>query len=509
MNLFPQGTSPVSPRGRIEDHKNFLHFQYECYSFPLVPKSAKPILVAAGILLIAYAMCVLGLNIYLQSQELQSRIRESASKAAGRPVEIQGAHYIPWSGFTVSGITIPQAQGLPPAFQASSVNFRLAFFSLLQGRLVVEEVGINSPVLLSTSLPAKKPPKPAEPPAAPAVVERPAAAQTPAAVETPGVVVVTAPEPPEPPRQRAIEVRHIKVRNGQAQFFDSKGGLALAVERVGITAKILPDGQVVGNFDIAKASVGKFMHPKRIAGTFTWQAGILVIPDIRGRLSGGVITGTFELAPATGFSASIAVDGTLVKKLFEDAGISADGAKGSISAKGVLRGRPGAPESIAGTAEVDVKEARFQPVDIIRQIGDMMSIRELQMLELKTAEARFSIRDQQAIVESLVLESENLVLDGTGPVGFDGKMKLRARLHLNEKLRKDLGGLLADNFQDSERAGYRQIPFSVTGTVGRPKTDLLDKLTGFRIGQDLGGLLKNLFHSPPAKEKKSQEKEAN
>jgi hypothetical protein len=43
------------------------------------------------------------------------------------------------------------------------------------------------------------------------------------------------------------------------------------------------------------------------------------------------------------------------------------------------------------------------------------------------------------------------------------------------------------------------MPFSVTGTVSHPKTDLLDKLTGFRIGQDVGGLLKNLFKAAPEK----------
>jgi hypothetical protein len=85
-------------------------------------------------------------------------------------------------------------------------------------------------------------------------------------------------------------------------------------------------------------------------------------------------------------------------------------------------------------------------------------------------------------------------------------MKLQARLHLNERLRKDLGGLLGNNFKESERPGYQQMPFSITGTVSRPKTDLLDKLTGFRIGEDVGGLLKNLFRAQPQKPKDEAEK---
>jgi len=469
-----------------------------------VPKFAKSILIPAGILLLAYALAVLGLNIYLQSHGLQSRIQEAASAAVGTPVTIRGTHYTPWSGFTVSSITIPQTQGMSRVFEAVSVNFRFAFFPLLQGRLAVKQVDINSPLLISKSLPARKSPAPVEMPAGTPVSSPPSVA-----VEKPArAVEITVPELVEPPARPAIEVRRINVRDGRAQFYDSKGGLILAVEGVGITAEVLPDGQIAGQFGIDEAGVGAALHPRRITGTFTWQAGRLVIPDIQGQLSGGALTGTFEFNPGNGYSATVAADGVLLKKLAGDAGISADGARGSLFAKGAMRGMPGAPETITGTAEINVREARFQPVDIIRQIGDLMSIRELQMLELKTAEARFAIRDEEVLVENLVLESENLLMDGTGPVGFDGKMKLRARLHLNQKLRKDLGGLLGDDFQDSEIEGFRQIPFSVTGTVSRPKTDLLDKLTGFRIGQDVGGLLKNLFRAP-AKEKKNPEKEAN
>jgi len=468
-----------------------------------VPKFAKPILIAAGVFLLAYALAVLGLNIYLQSQELQSRIREAALAALGKPVAIRGVHYAPWSGFTVSGITIPQAPGMPPVFDADSVSFRFALFSLLQGRLAVKEVNINAPVVICQNPPARKSDGAAEFPLASPV-------PTPAAALPPGTVEITARTPPEIPSGPPIEVRRINVRDGRAQYYDSKGGLIFAAEGVRIAAEVLPGGRVAGKFDIEEASAGAFVHPQRITGTFTWKAGRLVIPDLRGRLSGGKLTGTFELDRVSEFSATAALDGVLLKKLAEDAGISADGAKGSLSAKGSMRGISGTPASVTGAVEIALQEARFEPIDLIRQIGDLMNIRELQMLELKTAGARIAIRDQQANIESLVLESENLAIDAAGPVGFEGKMKLRARLHLNEKLRKDLGGLLGDHLQDSERPGCRQIPFSVTGTISRPKTDLLDKLTGFRIGQDLGGLLKNLFR-PPQKEKKEKEpaKEAN
>jgi len=457
-----------------------------------VRKFAKLFLISAGILLFVYVLAVLGLNIYLQSQGLQVRIGSVASAVAGKPVSIQGTHYTPWSGFTVNGIMVPQLQatGAPPEFEAESINFRFAFLQLLSGKLVVKEVLVNSPVLVAISLPREN--------LAGRIASPVEATTIPPAAETPsqGGVEITAPPLPQPPSSSLMEVRRVKIRNGRSQIFDSKGGCLLDLNGIEAAVDILPGGKLAGEFLVAEASVGTSIHPRGITGTFSLLKGHLEIPDLQGNWAGGRITGDFKLDPALGFSATAIADGVLVRKLADDAGISAEGARGSLFARGSLRGLPGAPESYFGEVDANLQEARLQPLDFIRQIGDLMNIQELQMLELKTAEGRFVIRDQQVVVEKMTLESANLFLEGTGPVGFDGKMKLRSRLHLNEKLRRDLGGLLGENFENSDRAGYRFVPFSVTGSVSRPKTDLLDKLTGFRIGQDIGGLLKNLFQIP-------------
>jgi ribosomal 50S subunit-associated protein YjgA (DUF615 family) len=48
------------------------------------------------------------------------------------------------------------------------------------------------------------------------------------------------------------------------------------------------------------------------------------------------------------------------------------------------------------------------------------------------------------------------------------------------------------------------MPFSITGTITRPKSDLLDKLVGVRLGDDVGGLLKNLLRMPKKEKKKNK-----
>ena len=468
-------------------------------------KYAKYILIAAGLFLLVYFLAILGLNIYLQSEGLQKRIQVAAESAAGSPVRIHGTHYTPWSGFSINGISISGTSlpGQPPLLEATSVSFRFSLLSLLQGKLLVSEVVVMDPSFVSLGAQPRPSPGPGEPEPTPPSTPRTEVANQPATG-----VEISVPTPAPPPSQppSPVEVKRVRIANGKASYFDSKGALALTLAGVEVSCEVMPDRSVAGTFLIAETTVGAFVHPSDVKGTFLWKNGRLTIPDLRAAWAGGQLTGTLEIGPDRGFSVIAAAEGILIKKLAEDAGINGDGSRGSLFSKGTLHGISGKPETFVGRVDVSLQQARFQPLDLIRQIGDLMGIQELQMLELKTAEAGFNIHDKKVSVEAVVLESENLVIDAKGPVGFDGKMKLQARLHLNERLRKDLAGFLGDNFKESERAGYQQMPFSITGTVSRPKTDLLDKLTGFRIGQDVGGLIKNLFRALPQKPKDEAQK---
>ena len=476
-------------------------------------KFAKYILIAVGMILFVYLLAILGLNIYLQSEGLQKRIRVAAESAAGCAVHIQGTHYTPWAGFSIIGVSLQgkSLAGQPPLLEAASVSFRFALLSLLQGKLVVSEVVVADPSLLLLPAQPESPPEFNAPESAPQPSPPSAPSPTPrmeTAERPPAGVEISVPTPATLPSENPalIEVKRIRVANGKAQLFDSKGAVAITLTGVEVAGEILPDRSITGTFRIAETAVGAFAHPGRVKGTFTWKNGRLVMPDLQSDWAGGHLKGSLETGPGKEFSAAVAADGILIKRLAADAGINGDGSRGSLFSKGNLRGISGKPETFTGRVDMSLQQARFQPLDFIRQIGDLMNIQELQMFELKTAEAVLNIRDKKVTVDTLVLESANLVMDAKGPIGFDGKMKLQARLHLNERLRKDLGGLLGNNFKESERPGYQQMPFSITGTVSRPKTDLLDKLTGFRIGEDVGGLLKNLFRAQPQKPKGDAEK---
>jgi len=195
-----------------------------------------------------------------------------------------------------------------------------------------------------------------------------------------------------------------------------------------------------------------------------------------------------------------------LKKLTQDAGGDARRARGKVNARLSLGGEPGNKESIEGTATVDMIAARFVPVDFLVQLGELLGVAELQVLDLQEATSRFTIAGGAVLVDDIRLKSENLMLTGSGTAEFDGDLALDGKLLVNKKLQKQLRALMGKNFVASDDPEYKMLEFKVTNTLSNPKTDLLDKLIGIRVGDDMGGLIRNLFKAPsPPKEKKSKD----
>jgi hypothetical protein len=145
-------------------------------------------------------------------------------------------------------------------------------------------------------------------------------------------------------------------------------------------------------------------------------------------------------------------------------------------------------------------------VEFLVKLGELLQIDELQLLKLSDARVDATVHSERVQVDNIILKSDNLILRGSGPVRFNGKMNLDASLLVNRKIQQQLKGVLSKNFIDSEDPDYRELPFTVTGRIDNPKTDLLDKLIGAKVGQDVGGMLMNILRSG-ASQKPEEKKE--
>ncbi len=474
---------------------------------------AKPILIGVGGLLILWAAAVLFVNIYLQSGAVQTRLRDTISREVGAPAQIRQTYYTPWSGLTISGLTIPGSSGFKfPILEVQKIHLRLDLFALAQGRLVVKSLSFLSPTLaIRQTEPQNKPQ--AEPVEAMPANESPVLTALPSdhlPGDASGLVQTQLTSSPLKPRQQIppAQIQSFHVENGRAAFFNTNGKKILQIEGVFVTADLLVKKQFEGSYRIARAALWDSINSRDFSGKFEWDSGHLSLPDIQATLADGPLSGQLEWLPDNSFGFTGQVANASLQKLIADSGVNANSTQGALNAKIALEGMAGKPESFNGTVEVNLLEARMEPIELIRQLGELLRVDELRMLALKNAEAVFSIRDSRVTVEELQLTSENLMIDATGTAGFNGDLDMNARLHVNDKLRKETRGLLGKNFQPSETEGYTHMPFSITGSLDRPKSDLLDKMVGLRIGQDVGGLLKNLLRTPQ-KQKNKPASEAN
>ena len=143
-------------------------------------------------------------------------------------------------------------------------------------------------------------------------------------------------------------------------------------------------------------------------------------------------------------------------------------------------------------------------------LGQLLQIQELQQLHLDQAQVKYHITPGIVTIDELIFRSENIRLSAVGTVSFDGKLQLESQLAVNEKMRKQLFRAIRENFQPIDEPGYTAVSFQVSGTVGRPKTNLMDKLIG-RDLKDLSSVISGLMgggKSERSKKKKAAEEAA-
>lgn len=454
-----------------------------------MPHIAKRFFFGAGALLGVLALGLLCINLYLQSSGVQQRIRTAAEKELGAELQIRRTTYTPWGGLYLGGLSLPDP--VTPerkSAEARGLRIRISLLPLFWGRFVVREASLIEPVLVIRQgadgnwiLPfARRAPK------------------------EPGMPDATTPSGKKGPSFRA-ELQRVRLAGGTILFLDAKNRELLALEKVDGTARLLPDDNGEGAFYVARMEFFQSLKPAKIGGPFTWDGRVLNFPEITGQLAGGTLTGSYRLETGGDprFALTTRLEGVLLKKLVEDAHIEPGKTEGQLRGTFELAGDPRNSDSLEGSGHLELVAAQLRPMEFLVKLGELFQIDELQLLKLHEATADFTVSDERVRIGGLTLKSENLIISGTGPIRFNGKLNLEARLLVNEKLQRQLRGVLGNQLVESDVPGYRQIPFTVTGRLDSPKTDLLDKIIGVKIGGEVPGILKQLFQAFPTPKKKS------
>jgi AsmA-like C-terminal region len=477
-------------------------------------------------------LILIGVNMYVQSQGTQARIQQELGQRLGTTLHVRRISVTPWAGLKLSGIIIPQSQpGISADFlTAKTFRLRIKFASLFAQRLVIKEISLIDPDVvwaqnrdgkwrmpstpqepaMTGSSPAKS-----EPPGSPATLAKtgpvPAVEKTaqtpeagPASESESAAPIETEESSPFTP-----EIQRVMLVHGRFRFLDEKLQNVATFADVQFRSGFRTATDLRGDISIEKTSLRDRFFLERLQSPLRYAPDELDFSQITARAGGGEIVGRFTLLPQTEdspFTLSIKFSDVQADRIVADAG----GARGMVT--GRLEGHLDAsgstadPNALAGAGEIVLRDGQVQQYSLLVALGQLLQIEELRQLHFDQAQMKYHINPGVITIDELLFRSQNIRLSAAGTVSFEGKLHLESQLAVSEKMRGQLFRAIRENFQPIDVPGYSGVSFQVSGTVGRPKTNLMDKLIG-RDLKDLGSVINSLIGGGKS-EKAKKEKTA-
>lgn len=493
-------------------------------------KLTRILLIVLGAILGVAILILIGVNMYVQSQGTQARIQRELSQRIGTTLHVRRVSVTPWTGLKLSGITIPQTQpGVPGDFlTAKTFRLRVQFRSLFRQPLVIKEISLINPDVFwaqnadgkwrlpsfpqesaakISSRKKNEPPPPVDPAAQPSHPSLQNVADT----------KITAPiVPPTPVAAETVmpaaftpEVRRVNLLRGRFRFLDEKLKPVATFDEVDFHSNFRTATDVRGNISIAKTSLRDRFFLEEFQSPVRYDSTGLEFSQIKAHAGEGEVTGHFEIQPQTKdspFGASIKFREVQADRIVSEAGGVAGTITGRLEGFLEASGNTADSNALAGTGEIILRNGQVQQYSLLVALGQLLQIEELQKLHLDQAEVKYHINPGVVTIDQLIFRSQNIRLSATGTVSFEGKLHLESQLAVNEKMRKQLFQAIRSNFQPTDDPAYSAVSFQVSGTVGRPKTNLMDKLIGHDL-KDLSSVISS-FMGGSKSEKSKKKKEA-
>ena len=471
------------------------------------------------------AVLFLALNLYVQSQGTQARIQQELRQRFGATLKIGRVSVTPWSGLKLSGITIAQGTtGTSDNFlEAKNFGLRIAFFSLFSRRLVIKEVSLVSPNVVwpqnadgKWRLPDLRPERPENTPkniaAATSSAEESEKTEIPS--ESP-VPARPSKQPMAPPERKTnapgafiSEIHKVSLTNGNFRFLGRASEPVANFEGVGFRAAVSNASALKGNARVGRVSLRERFFLGQLKSPLRYDANGLDLSQISARIGGGDITGRFTMQPETEespFRVEMKFRGVQADQIITEAGGPGGVLQGKLEGSLQTEGKTTDPDALVGSGEVFLHDGQLRQYNLLVTLGQLFQIEELTQFHLDQAEAKYHLAPGVVTIDELVLRSANIHLSATGTVSFRGKLHLSSRLAINEKVRAQLFKPMRTNFQPTEEPGYSAVDFEVSGTLERPKTNLLEKV----VGRDLKDLVNSFWGGKSDKPKKKKGAQTN
>src|SRR3984893_1613711 len=456
--------------------------------------------------LFVLAVCaLLSVNLYVQSQGIQTRIEQELSQRLGRPLKVKRISVTPWGGLNLhlSGISIPSVEHPGNFLEAKTFRFRVRVLPLFSRRLVIKEIAVVDPHVVwpqdadgKWSLPETS----AARREAPAIESRPTIKpmQTPAISTSPiaadNVKRNAAVSEPKP-IAFVPEIRRIKVSGGAFRFLDGNGKFVAAFEDLDLRSTFGDAGTLSGNASVGRISLRDRFFLQKMRSSFRYGPKELELSQMLAQAGGGDVSGHFAMQPEgedAPFSLAIRFRNVEADRLIADAGGGKGVVKGKLEGSFEAAGKITDPNALTGKGEIFLHDGQLRQYSVLAALGQLLQIEELTQLHLEQAEAKYHVAAGSVIIDQLILRSPNIRVLAKGTINREGKMHLDSQLAINDKVRTHLFKPIRANFQPSNEPGYFAVDFEVSGTIDHPRSNLVEKVVG-RDLKDFGSVINSFL----------------
>lgn len=429
----------------------------------------------AGLLLLS----ALALRTTLQSESTRQRIQESLSHALHMEVRFERLRPTFFKGSRVTGLKASREGG--SCISADEVFVRPRLLSLLRGQFVLAEIRVQNARLVLVDSPQNE-------------------AQIATDAKTQAALIKNG--------RPKLAIRRITLENAALDWIDAKGKSRVQME--GINLFLSNHGAEAGDgtLSISRGILYELIPFKDLESPIHISAGHYTLSPIHATSGGGSLEAKAKASPnEQDIPCSLtaeAKDIDLAKISEEIPTLHSTGkAQGTFSLSGLLK----KPETLRGEGQLQLQEGTLKGLGVLQSIGQVFQISELTNLNVKKANCQFAVAERKVTLKELFVDGNELTLAAPGEIDFEQHLDLKGKLSLPEKM---LSGkilqMFSAQFSPPDEAGRRSIGFQITGTVDKPKTDLLQKL----VGENIGGVLNKLlggFLKPRKSEPSSPPKE--
>lgn len=480
-----------------------------------MPRFVRVLFIALGLVVGLACLLLIAANLYVQSKGTQARIQQELSQRVGADVKIQRISVTPWGGLTFSGLTIPAV--LPNQsksfLEVRTFRVRVELRSLFSPRIMVKDVSLSQAEVVwpqnkegKWRLPIAVAAETAE--AAPAVSPPSGPPFSPGLPVNPGRNKPTGGKREQQPLQAGASpsVRHINVKNGDFQFLDRKGTLVARFENVNFRSSVSDGAVLDGKALIEKAALHDRFFLSNLQTPVHYTPEQLLLSKLSAHAAGGDVEGAFSLQPQTQdapYELSFHFRNLNADELVAKAGGPSGTIQGRLEGSFTARGASANAKLLSGSGDIFLRDGQLRQYSLLVALGQILQIEELTQLHLDQAEAKYHVDNGLIMVDQLVLRSPNIRLSATGTIAFDGKLQLDAQLAINDKVRSQLFKPIRVNFQALSETGLWGVDFQVSGTLARPKSNLVEKVVG-RDLKDLGSVINSLLGGSKGKKKKRE-----